>query len=148
MDRYAKIKPMKASLPHYERESYLRHRRQRTAQVILPVVLAALVFVTLGVLAIVSAARGTGDVAKWGATASIMIIMPLLIMALIFALVLSGMAYLLARLLGILPVYTGKLQELIYKLEAYIRRIADAVVKPVFGIDEIGATLKALIGRR
>ena len=139
---------MKASLPHYERESYLRHRRQRVAQVLLPVILAALVVVTLGVLAIVSAARGTGDVARWGATAGVMIIMPLLIMALVFTLVLAGMVYLLARLLGILPVYTGKLQDLIYRLEGYIRRFADITVKPVFGIGEVGATLKALIGRK
>ena len=139
---------MKASLPHHERESYLRHRRQRTAQVILPVVLAALLVIVLCVLVVLAQVRGTGDVAKWGATASIMIVLPLLIMTLIFALVLAGLIYLLARLLGILPVYTGKLQEIIYIVEGYIRRFADALVKPVFGLDEIGATIKALFGRR
>jgi hypothetical protein len=139
---------MKVSLPHPERDSYIKHRQQRVWQIIVPVILAAVVFVGLAVLVSVSAVRGTGDVEQWGAAAAVLILFPVLVMSLIFLLALSGSAYLMARLLGILPVYTGKLQEIVYRIAGYIKRFADLLVKPVFGLSEVGATLKALVGRR
>ncbi|MGE5248740.1 MAG: hypothetical protein ACM3QS_00875 [Bacteroidota bacterium] len=139
---------MRPTLPHPERDSYLKHRQQRLWQIIVPVILAALVFVAFAVLVTVSAARGTGDVEQWGAAAAVMILLPLLVMSLVFILVLSGFAYLMGRLLGILPVYTGRLQELVYRIAAYIKRFTDLLVKPVFGLSEVSATLKALVGRR
>lgn len=138
---------MKATLPRPEHASYLRHRRQFRAQILLPLILGILIFLAAIVWIILAAGKGA-NVAQWGAVASIWIVLPLMVGLLIFTLLLAGLVYLMARLLGILPVYSGKAQDFFYRLESLIRKFTNSLVKPVFGIQEVGATLKALIGRR
>jgi hypothetical protein len=62
--------------------------------------------------------------------------------------VLGGLVYLLGRLLGIAPTYTGKAQDFVHKLAIRIRRAADIAVKPIFSVNGFGATIKALLGRK
>ncbi len=139
---------MKASLPRPEHESYLRHRRQNATQVLLPVILAAVLLLAAAVWLAYAAFRGSGDVARWGAISAIWVVLPLMVAALIFTALLAGLVYLMGRLLKILPGYTSQAHALAYRLEGAIRRLLDASVKPVFAVGEIGATLKALIGRK
>ena len=139
---------MKAVLPVPFHESYQRHRKQRTWQIILPVVLAVLLFITLVVLIILAASNGTGDVARWAAISTIWISIPVIIMSLIFFLVLAGIAYLLMGLLRIAPVYTGKAQDFAYKVARAAGRLADTIAKPVISLGGLGATIQALLGRK
>jgi predicted PurR-regulated permease PerM len=139
---------MKVTLPQPQHESYLQHRAQRTAQIILPVILAAAVMVGVSILVGVLAARGTGDLGRWAAVSAIWIMLPILLAGLVFLAITAGSVYLMARLLGILPIYTGRAQDFVYQLEGHIKRFSDLAVKPVFGLDEVGATLRALFGRR
>ena len=145
---YAKIKMMKAVFPEPVHESYRKHRKQRTIQIILPVVLAALLFVALVVLINIATFRDNGDVARWAAISTIWIVIPIMIASLIFLAVLVGIIYLLARLLGIAPHYTGMAQDFVHKLAIRIRHIADLSVKPVIFLDGIGATIQAFLGRK
>ena len=139
---------MKATLPRPEHESYVKHRRQVIAQIIAPVIAAAVLLVVAAVFIGVAAFRQGGDVARWGAVAAIWIVVPLMLVALVLAALLAGLAYLMGRLLGILPVYTGKLQDIVYRIEGAVKKFSNMTVKPVFGLGEIGATLKALVGRK
>ena len=139
---------MKAVLPQPVHESYKRHRRQRTSQIILPVALAALVFIGLIVLVNIATFAYNGDVARWGAIATIWISIPVCLMGFVLLALLGGMVYLLGRLLGIAPTYTGKTQDFVHKLAIRIRRIADASVKPIIALNGYGATIKALLGRK
>src|SRR5574339_103364 len=100
------MKQMKASLPHPEHESYLKHRRQNVTQVLLPVILA------------------------------------LMFAAFVFTAILAGLVYLMSRLHKILPHYTGQAQDLVYRIEGIVRRALDTSVKPVFGLQEVGAFLR------
>jgi hypothetical protein len=139
---------MKAVLPEPIHESYRRHRQQRTSQIILPAVLGALVFVALVVLVIIATANGTGDVGRWAAISTIWLAIPTCLMGFVFLAFLGGMVYLMGRLLGVAPTYTGKAQDFVHKLAIRIRLIADKVVKPVFAVNGVGATIKALVGKK
>ena|SRR5918996_5486288 len=139
---------MKAIIHSPIHESYLKHRKQRVWQIILPVILAAILFITLVVLVIMAASRGTGDVARWAAVSTIWISLPIIIMALVLFAILAGIVYLLIRLLQIVPIYTGKAQDFAYKVARIARRTADAVAKPFITLDSIGASINRLLGRK
>ncbi len=145
---YAKIQAMKAVLPKPVHASYRRHRQQRTVQILLPIVLAALVFLVMVVLINIATFRDNGDVARWAAVSTIWIAIPICVMGFVFLALFGGLVYLMGRLLGIVPTYTGKAQDFVHKLGIRIRRAADMTVKPIIYLDGVGATLKALLGRK
>ena len=145
---YAKIQIVKAVLPEPVHESYRRHRRQRTIQIILPVVLAAILFIAAVVFINIATFGYNGDVGRWAAISTIWIVIPVCIMGLVFLLLLGGLVYLMGRLLGVTPRYTGKAQDFVHKLAIRIRRVADIAVKPIFAVNGFGATIKALLGRK
>jgi hypothetical protein len=145
---YAKIKTMKAVIPEPVHESYRRHRRQRTSQIILPIILAGLLFIAMVVLINIATFRDNGDVARWAAISTMWILIPIFIMGFVFLALLVGLIYLFARLLGIAPIYTGKAQDFVHKLAIRIRRAADMTVRPIISVNSVGATVKALLGRK
>ena len=139
---------MKDVFPEPVHESYRRHRRQRTSQIILPMVLAAILFIGMIVLVNIATFRDNGDVGRWAAISTIWIVIPVCIAGFIFLALLGGLVYLMARLLGVAPTYTGMAQDFVHKLAIRIRRAADMVVKPVFSVNGFGASLKAFLGRK
>jgi heme/copper-type cytochrome/quinol oxidase subunit 2 len=145
---HAKIQMMKAILPKPVHESYKRYRKQLITQIILPMVIAGLLFVALIVLIYFATFRDNGDVARWAAISTIWIVIPIMIASLIFLLVLGGLVYLMKRLLNITPTYTGLAQDFVHKLAIRIRLAADAIVKPVIFVDGIGASINRLLGKK
>jgi len=139
---------MKAVIRHPVHESYKRHRKQLAWQIILPVVLAAILLVALIVLICFATFRGNGDVGRWAAISTIWIAIPVMVAGLIFLIILGGVVYLLKYLLNITPVYTGQAQDFIYKIVGYIKRMADAIVKPVIVLDGVGASISRFLGRK
>jgi len=139
---------MKAVLPEPVHESYRRYRKQRTSQIILPIVLTALLFLAMVVLVNIVTFRDNGDVGRWAAISTIWIVIPVCITGLVFLALLGGLVYLMGRLLGVAPTYTGQAQDFVHKLAIHIRRLADITVKPIFAVNGFGATLKALLGRK
>ncbi|HEY9525723.1 MAG TPA: YIP1 family protein [Anaerolineales bacterium] len=139
---------MKDVFPEPVHESYRRHRKQRTSQIILPMVLAAILFIGMIVLVNIATFRDNGDVGRWAAISTIWIVIPVCISGFIFLALLGGLVYLMARLLGVTPTYTGMAQDFVHKLAIRIRRAADMAVKPVFSVNGFGASLKALLGRK
>jgi energy-coupling factor transporter transmembrane protein EcfT len=138
---------MKDIIPEPVHESYRRHRKQRTSQIILPMALTALLFIAMIVWISIATANG-GDVGRWAAISTMWISIPVCLMGFIFLALLGGLIYLMGRLLGVAPVYTGKAQDFVHKLAIRIRRAADTTVKPVFAVNGFGATIKALLGRK
>jgi predicted PurR-regulated permease PerM len=139
---------MKAELPKPVHESYLRHRRQVTSQIIVPVVLAVLLCLAASGLVTFATFKWNGDVSRWAAVSTIWIVIPVMIVSLVFLALLAGIIYLLARLLNIAPIYTNKAQNFIQKLGIRIRLAANATVKPVIFLDGIGASIQRLFGRK
>ena len=138
---------MKANLPHAEHYSYVKHRKQRLTQVILPVVLSALLFIGMIVLVSFATFQSDGDVGRWAAISTIWIVIPIIIAGLIFLALLVGLIYLMARALGALPYYTGLGQDYVYKAQAYITRAADMAVKPIIAFGGTLENIKAFFGR-
>lgn len=139
---------MKAELPKPVHESYLKHRKQRSGQIILPVVLAAILFIALIVLVNIATFRDNGDVGRWAAISTMWIAIPTCIMGFVFLALLGGVIYLLGRLLGIAPTYTGMAQDFVNKLAVRIRHIADASAKPIISLNSYGASINRLLGRK
>ncbi|GAB4455347.1 MAG: hypothetical protein OHK0041_19930 [Anaerolineales bacterium] len=139
---------MNAKLPQPLHESYRNHRRQLFWQILLPIMLTALLCLGLIVLINLAAFRNGGDVARWAAVSTIWIVIPIMIGLVIVLALLAGLVYLMAKLLRVTPTYTGLAQEYVHKAALYIKRGADAAVKPIFLIDGVGASIRAFFGRK
>ena len=138
---------MKAQLPHPEHYSYQLHRKQRTTQIILPMVISALVLIGMIVLISLATFKSNGDVSRWAAISTIWIVIPILFAGLIVLAILIGLIYLMARALGALPHYTGIAQDYVYIAQSYIIRGADMVVKPVIALEGFIENVKAFFER-
>ena len=139
---------MKAILPEPVHESYNRHRKQRTTQIILPVVLTVLLCIGMVVLINIATFSWGGDVGRWAAISTIWISVPVCLMGFVFLALTGGMIYLMGRLLGVAPRYTGRAQNFVHRLGIRIRRAADLAVRPIISVNGFGATIKTLLGRK
>ena len=139
---------MNAKIPQPVHESYKRHRRELTTQIILPVALTTLLIIGVIVLVYSATFNSNGDVGRWAAISTIWIVIPIMIGMLIFLALIVGMIYLLARLLNITPTYTGLAQDYVHKAAIYIKRGADMAIKPVLWLDGIGASIKEFFGKK
>jgi hypothetical protein len=139
---------MKAELPKPEHHSYKLHRQQVGTQIILPIVLAGLLMIALIVIISLATFRGGGDVGRWAAISEMWLILPVLIIGLVGLALTIGLVYLLAKLLGILPVYTGIAQDYVNKARSYVIHAADMVVEPILGLNGFIGRVKAFFGRK
>lgn len=139
---------MNEKLPRPVHLSYKKHRKERMNQIILPVVLTVMLIIASIVLINIATFRDGGDVERWAAISTIWIVIPILIGLLIFLAILGGLIYALARLLNITPIYTNMAQGYVRKAAVYIKRGADAVVKPVIQLKGFLATVEAFFQRK
>jgi hypothetical protein len=133
---------MKAKLPQPAHESYLKHRKQVTWQVILPIVLASLLCVALIVVINVATFRDDGDVARWAAVSTIWIVIPIIVGLLLCLALVGGLVYLLAKLLGLAPTYTGLAQDYVHLGALYVQRATEAVVRQAINIQGVFASVR------
>jgi hypothetical protein len=138
---------MKAELPRHEHYSYQLHRKQRTTQIILPMVISMMALIGVIVLVSLATFKSNGDVSRWAAISTIWIVIPILIAGLILLAILIGLIYLMARALGALPHYTGIAQDYVYMAQDYIVRGANMVVKPVIALGGFIENVKAFFER-
>ena len=126
MDKFPELRP--------ERESYVKHRRDVTRQILLPVILVTLIGVGLAALSIFAATGSNPGVSLWADIAAIWIIIPMMLLMLVILALTAGLAYGLTRLLKIAPRYTSVAQEYALWFNAQISLWADKIVKPVLVI--------------
>ena len=138
---------MNDKLPQPAHESYLKHRKQLAWQIILPMVLTVVLCIALIVLINIATFRDNGDVARWAAVSTIWIVIPIMIGLLIFTALLGGLVYLMYKLLNVTPSYTGLAQDYVNKAAVYIKRGADAAVKPIINLNGILASISAFFER-
>jgi uncharacterized membrane protein len=138
---------MKAQLPRPEHYSYQLHRKQRTTQIILPMVISTLVLIGMIVLISLATFNLNGDVGRWAAISTIWIVIPILFAGLIVLVILVGLIYLMARALDALPHYTGMAQDYVYLAQGYITRAADMAVKPMIALEGFIENIKAFFER-
>lgn len=139
---------MKAKIPQPVHESYKRHRKELTWQILLPVILSALLFVALIVLINIATFNQGGDVGRWAAISTIWIVIPVMVAGVVLLALLVALVYLMKRLLGITPTYTGLAQDYVHLAASYIKRGTEMAVKPVLFLDGIGVSVKAFFGKK
>lgn len=129
-------------------ESYQRHQRQRLWQIIAPVVLGSLVILVVLAL-VIRAALGTdagGPVSQWADTSVIWLSLPVLLSALVMALILILMIYLVGRLLQVLPDYTFAVQHYASVAAGFVISWADKLTAPIIKVEGVRAGAAALLG--
>jgi hypothetical protein len=138
---------MKAILPSHQHASYQAHRQQLLWQILLPIILAVLA--CLGLITLISLAtfQSGGDVGRWAAISTIWILLPLLFAGVLLFLLLGSIIYLLARLLNLLPTYTALAQNYTFRGAARLRAISNAAVQPIFFLEGLNASIKAIFRR-
>lgn len=129
-----------------------RHQRQFVWQILLPIILIVVVGLAAGVLVAWSTFANQGDARLWADISLIWLLAPMLLLALIAAVVAIGLIYGIARLTKAAPRLTGRLQELVRSGESGLRRIADGSTKPFTWAGQASAALKSaarlLLGKK
>jgi ATP/ADP translocase len=113
----------------------VKHRRERNVQIFLPVFAAAALVVLLVTTVLIAYFSQNPQVAKWAATASIIIFTVILALMLILFLVLVALIVLNTIALRRIPQYTGNFSEQFLHYSALSRRYMDKAVGPMIAIE-------------
>ncbi|MEW5830107.1 MAG: hypothetical protein AB1846_14525 [Chloroflexota bacterium] len=140
---------MKQTLPMLEETPSIKaHKRQAFWQITLPLAVTALLILAVAVLAGISAFGDKTGSERWAAISTIWLVVPVMFIAVVFLVVLAALIYGLARLLKIIPPYSGKAQYHANHIAGKVRTVADTAVKPIMLGEGLIASLKALFGKK
>ena len=117
------------------------HKRQLVWQILVPFLVVTVLMLAVAVL-VATGASSTNR--TWADVSTIWLIVPLLAVALVFASALGFLIYGFARLMQIMPRYTGKAQDLFGLLSKWTHIIADGAAKPFVWVQQAGAVLKSI----
>jgi hypothetical protein len=124
----------KFPVPRPERESYVKHRRDVTRQIILPIILVSVIGIVFAILAGFGATQNSPDISLWADISLIWLIIPLFFLALIILAVTIGVVYGLNRLLKVSPYYTGQAQTYALWFSTQVQIWTDKLINPVLYI--------------
>ncbi|MEW5938477.1 MAG: hypothetical protein AB1750_02340 [Chloroflexota bacterium] len=137
----------KARLPSpAEHPSFQRHRRELWTKILAPLLIAAGLILALSAWIGVAAFRGQADVGRWAAISAIWIVIPVICAGVIVLAIFLGLVYGMARLLQVIPPYTGYAQRVVWRVQGYVKRGADLAVRPILGLEGILAAFRRLFG--
>jgi len=140
---------MNDKLPYLEETPSIKaHKRQKFWQITFPLILAVLLILAVAILTSISAFGEESGAGRWAAISTIWLVIPVMVLALIAMALLFAMVYGMARLLKIIPPYTGKAQYYVNKAADKIHIAADTLTKPVMMGGGLIASLKTLFGKK
>ena len=117
-------------VPPPPRESYLRHRKERRLQILAPVLIAATLGITLAIIIIYGAMQG-GDTAIWSAIATILLVLPIMVVSFILLVVLSVFIYETHYVYKILPTYSAQAQDAVFNVTTQVNHYAEKSTEPI-----------------
>ena len=127
--------------PPVERPTVRAHKRQFTWQILAPFLVMAGLIIAGAVMVVTGGASRTG---VWADVSVIWLLAPALFFALAFLAILITAIYGMAKLLQVLPHYTGKAQGLFALLSAGTRKLADGATKHIVWFRQAGAVIKSI----
>jgi len=137
---------MNKPLQHLEdHPSYQNHRKQIWTQILLPILIAILIFIAFIIFIVSATFRSHGDVSRWAAISTIWLTLPVILASLILLIVLGAMIYLLTRLTGLIPPYSYQAQRIVYRVEGAVRKYALMFRKPVLALQELTKLVRTYI---
>jgi hypothetical protein len=117
------------------------HKRQFAWQILVPFLVMAGLIIAGAVLVVTGGAPRTG---VWADISVIWLLAPALFIALAFLAIVSTTIYGMAKLLQVIPHYTGKAQGVFALLSAGTRKVADGAAKPFVWFQQAGAVIKSI----
>jgi hypothetical protein len=75
-------------------------------------------------------------------------VIPIMGAGLLVLIIFIGSLYGMARLLALIPPYTGYAQKLVWRAEGFVKRATDAAVQPIVELGAILATIRRMIGSK
>ena len=131
--------------PSRKTASYQAYKRDFLWQILVPIIIA---FILVIAASVAVAVGSNASVSRWADISTIWILIPVMISAFIFLVILGAVIYGMAKLLDITPIYTQKLTGLIYFVEQKIKDVADASTKPIFFVGELAASIKSIFQQK
>jgi F0F1-type ATP synthase membrane subunit c/vacuolar-type H+-ATPase subunit K len=122
--------------------SYRLHRRQVAWQIILPVVLAGLCLVAVGVLVSMSVAAGNGEVSRWADVSAMWLSIPVMIGALVMLAIVIALAWAVGKGAGFIPPYSHKAQVFVSEVEKRVKEGAAYAYHPRSILSQIGHLIR------
>ena len=133
--------------PAVDHPTLRKYKSQFTWQILLPIILVAVIGLIAGGLVIATTVSGEGQPRVWADVSIIWLITPVLLFALAFLVILITTIYGMAKLMQVLPRFTGKTQVIFAKVSHGTRKVADGTVKPFIWFHEAGAAINSLFHR-
>ncbi len=127
--------------PSVDRPTIRSHKRQFAWQILIPFLLMTGLFIA-GALLVVTA--GTPRTGVWADISVIWLLAPALFFALVFLAIAITIIYGMAKLLQVIPHYSGKTQGVFAHLSAWTRKLADGAAKPFVWFRQAGAVIKSI----
>jgi predicted PurR-regulated permease PerM len=120
-------------VPPPPRESILRHRKERNWQILAPVLGIVTLGIVLSIVIIYGAMLG-GDAARWAAIATILLVIPIMVVSLLLLAVLSVFIYEAHYIYKILPTYSAQAQDTVLNVTAQVNNYADKSTAPILAL--------------
>lgn len=125
-------------------DNWSKHRHEVRLQIMLPLVIAVIIFLILAVLVGVGS---YAQVSQWADVATIWLAGPMLIVSLLFLVMLGGLVYGLARLLVLLPGFMARAQDFFKQLNQGLTGVMDKLVEPFLRFEGKKASWGALTNK-
>ena len=139
----------KARLPSpAEHPSVEKHRRELWTRILIPLLVAVTIIVAIATLTGIATFHNNGDVERWAAISTIWIVLPIMVAGLMILIIFVGLVYGMARLLQLIPLYTGQAQKFIWRIEGTIKRGTEMAVKPILELEGLIASIGRIFGSK
>ncbi|HTX89621.1 MAG TPA: hypothetical protein VMC09_00270 [Anaerolineales bacterium] len=130
--------------PRSDSPTVRAHKRQFAWQILAPVLVVTAVVAAAAVFTVTG---GTAQTRVWADVSIIWLIAPLLVMALLFAVLLGYAIHAVAKLLEVTPRFTAKAQFYTAAAAAGTHRLADGITKPVIWVRQITTAIKSFFDK-
>ena len=130
-----------ANEPPVDRPTIRAHKRQFAWQILVPFLVMAGLIIAGAVLVVTGGAPRTG---VWADISVIWLLAPALFFALAFLAIVITTIYGMAKLMQVMPHYTGKAQGIFALLSTGTRKVADGAAKPFVWFQQAGAAIKSI----
>jgi hypothetical protein len=117
-------------------------------QILLPIILASILFTALIVAVSLATFRGTGDVSRWAAISTIWLTLPVIAGGVAALVVLCTLIFLLGRLTRLIPPYSYQAQRYVFRLAGGVKRGLEMAVRPMLLLKAVGGEARRYIARQ
>jgi hypothetical protein len=123
--------PDRPNLPPRNPTTHARHRREVFWQITAPLLGVLILLLVLVGLVIWSGVQASPEVGRWADISLVWLIVPAMIGAFLFLLLLSGITFGVIKLIQVLPPYARLAQDFFLRVQARVSGAADRLVRPI-----------------